>query len=103
MTQNAPLLGGVPAWGGADPSVVDKLEGDLGSESLCKTHIFKFKSAVSQPIRGFHFLGNFHKNQKNTKIEQNSKNVKSDLLNFLYRYKVICSEMRVRLTSYWHY
>ena len=68
----------------------------LSSESLCKTHIFNFKSAVSQSIRGFHFFGNFQKNQKNQKIGQNCKNVKSDLLKFLCRYKVMSSKMEVR-------
>ena len=28
----------------------------LGSGSLCKTHIFNIKCAVSQPIRGFRFF-----------------------------------------------
>ena len=75
---------------------MSELEADLGSESLCKTHISNFKSVVSQPIRGFHFLGNFQKNQKNTKIQQNSKNVKCNLLTFLHRYDVISSEIDVR-------
>ena len=68
---------------------------------LCKTHIFNFKTAVSQPIRGFHFLANFQKNQKNTKIQQNSKNVKIDLPSFVYRYALISTRMRRRICDLW--
>ena len=76
----------------------------LAFESLCKTHMFNFKSSVSQSIRGFQSFGNFQKNQKNTKIQQNVKNVKSDLLNTRHRDEVISSEMKVRGAGYWqHY
>ena len=60
-----------------------------------KSHMLNFKKAVSQPIRGFHFFGNFQKTQKNTKIQENFKNVKSDLLSFLHRYEAVSSEMVV--------
>ena len=72
----------------------------LGSQLPCKWHIFNFKSAVSQPITGFQYFGNFQKSQKNTKIQQNFKNVKSDLLSFLDRYDVISTEMRATCASY---
>ena len=65
----------------------------LGSKFLRKTRIFNFKSAVSQPITGVKNFGKFQKNEKNTKIEQNFKNVKSDLRSFLHRYGVISSEI----------
>jgi hypothetical protein len=48
----------------------------LGSEFLCKTHIFNFKSAVSQPIRGFNIWGiskKIRKTQKLSKISKMSK------------------------------
>ena len=60
---------------------------------LCKSHIFNFKSDVFQPKTGNEYFGNFEKNVKNTKIEQNFKNVKSDLRSFLHRYKLISSEI----------
>ena len=63
----------------------------LGFGFLCKSHIFNFKSAVSQPITGVQYFGKFQKNEKNTKIEQNFKNVNSDLRSFLHRYEVISS------------
>ena len=50
----------------------------LYSELLCKTHIFNFKIVVSQPIRGFQNYGNLQKNQKNTKFQENFKNLKND-------------------------
>ena len=74
---------------------MSKLEADLESESLCKTHIFNFKNAVFQPIRVFHFLGNFQKIQKNTKIQQKSKNVKCNHLSILHRYELILSEIEL--------
>ena len=67
----------------------------LGFGFLCKSHIFNFKSGVFQPKTGNEYFGNFEKNVKNTKIEQNFKNAKSGLLSFLRRYKVTSSEMRV--------
>ena len=67
----------------------------LGSELLCKWYIFNFKSAVSRPITGFQYFGNFQKNQKNTKVQQNLKNLKSDLLTFLHQYKVILSDLGI--------
>ena len=67
----------------------------LGSQLPCKWHIFNFKSAVSQPITGFQYFGNFQKSQKNTKIQQNFKNVKSDLMTFLHRYEDISCHMGV--------
>ena len=75
----------------------------LGSELLCKWHISNFKSDVSRPITGFQYFGNFQKNQKNTKIQQNLKNVHNDLLSFLYRHEVISSEISVRWGIYFHY
>jgi hypothetical protein len=65
----------------------------LGFEFLCKSHIFNFKSGATQPKTGVQYFGNFEKNVKNTKIEQNFKNVKSDLRSFLHRYKLITSEI----------
>ena len=75
----------------------------LGSESLCKTHIFKFKSAVLQLMTSFQYFGNFHKHHKNTKIHQNLKNVKTDRLSSLHRYEVISCDMKVIWASYSHY
>ena len=70
---------------------------------ICKNNIFNFKSGVSQAKTGNQYFGNFEKNVKNTKIEQNFKNVKSDILSSLHRFEVISSAMCVRLSCYWHY
>ena len=41
---------------------VSELLALLDSESLCKTHIFHLKNAVSQPLSGFQYLGILQKN-----------------------------------------
>jgi hypothetical protein len=48
----------------------------LGSKFLCKTRIFNFKIALSQPIRGFNIWGiskKIRKTQKVSKIPKISK------------------------------
>ena len=43
------------------------------SEFLCKTHIFNFKTAVSQPIRSFQYFGNL---QKKSEKHKNSAKIR---------------------------
>ena len=68
---------------------------------LCKMHIFNFKSAVYQPISVYNIWRISKKNEQNTKIEQNFKNINSNLWSFLDRYEIISGEKRVRRPSYW--
>ena len=75
----------------------------LAFQTPCKSRIFNFKSTVSQPIAGFQYFRNFQKTRKNTEIQQNFKNVKSELFTFLHRYKVIPSHIEVTCASYCHY
>ena len=57
----------------------------LGSKLLRKWYIFNFKSVVSRSITGFQYFGNFQKNQKNTRIQQNFKKYLSLGLSFFFQ------------------